>query len=95
MFKEGDLVYVSNPDTEYEEEYGVRYHKSFFGIVTEVTDFANEVCVEVKFPQTPNGCEMEWSYNADELSLASDLKDLTVEELSNKFGLQIFAEYLL
>ena len=24
MFKVGDLVYVSNPDTKYEEEYGVR-----------------------------------------------------------------------
>lgn len=38
MFKVGDLVYVSNPDTKYEEEYGVRFHKSFFGTVTEVTD---------------------------------------------------------
>ena len=95
MFKVGDLVYVSNPDTEYEEEYGVRFHKSFFGTVTEVTDFANEVCVEVKFPQTPNGCAMEWAYNADELSLASELKDLTIDELSNKFGLQIFAESLV
>lgn len=94
MFKVGDLVYVSNPDTEYEEEYGVRYHKSFFGTVTEVIDFTNEVCVEVKFPQTPNGYEMEWAYNENELSLVSELKDLTIEELSNKFGLQVFAEYL-
>lgn len=94
MFKVGDLVYVSNPDTEYEEEYGVRYHKSFFGTVTEVTDFTNEVCVEVKFPRTPNGYEMEWAYNENELSLVSELKDLTIEELSNKFGLQVFAEYL-
>ena len=94
MFKVGDLVYVSNPDTDYEEEYCERYHNSFFGTVTEVTDFTNNVCVKVKFPSTPNGCEMEWAYYADELSLASELKDLTIEELSNKFGLQIFAEYL-
>lgn len=26
MFKVGDLVYVSNPDTEYEKEYGEREH---------------------------------------------------------------------
>lgn len=94
MFKVGDLVYVSNPDTEYEEEYGVRFHKSFFGTVTEVTEFTNEICVEVKFPGTPNGYEMEWTYNASELSHASELKNLTIEELSNKFNLQVFAEYL-
>lgn len=29
MLKVGDLVYVSNPDTEYEKEYGERTHKSF------------------------------------------------------------------
>ena len=94
MFKVGDLVYVSNPDTKYEEEYGVRYHKSFFGTVTEVIEFTNEICVEVKFPATTNGCEMEWAYNANELSLAKELKNMTIEELSNKFNLQIFAEYL-
>ena len=91
MFKVGDLVYVSNPDTEYEKEYGERTHKSFFGTVTDVI---GGTCVEVKFPATPNGCEMEWSYNVNELSLAKELKDMTIEELSNKFKLQIFAEYL-
>ena len=50
MFKVGDLVYVSNPDTEYEKEYGERTHKSFFGTVTEVTEYKNGICVEVKFP---------------------------------------------
>lgn len=94
MLKVGDLVYVSNPDTKYEKEYGVRFHKSFFGTVTEVTDYGNEICVEVKFPATPKGCEMEWTYNANELSLAKELKDMTIEKLSNKFNLQIFAEYL-
>ena len=94
MLKVGDLVYVSNPDTKYEEEYGVRFHKSFFGTVTEVTDYGNEICVEVKFPAIPNGCEMEWAYNANELSLAKELKDMTIEKLSNKFNLQIFAEHL-
>ena len=94
MFKIGDLVYVSNPDAECDEDCGGRTHKSFFGTVTEVTDYGNEVCVEVKFPATPNGCAMIWAYNANELSLAKDLKDMTIEELSNKFNLQIFAEYL-
>ena len=94
MFKVGDLVYVSNPDTKYEEEYGVRFHKSFFGTVTEVTDYGNEICVEVKFPATPNGYEMEWTYDANELSLAKELKDMTIEKLSNKFNLQVIAEYL-
>lgn len=94
MLKVGDSLYVSNPDTKYEEEYGVRFHKSFFGTVTEVTDYGNEICVEVKFPATPNGCEMEQTYNANELSLAKELKDMTIEKLSNKFNLQIFAEYL-
>lgn len=27
MFKVGDLVYVSNPDTEYEKEYGEKHIK--------------------------------------------------------------------
>lgn len=94
MFKVGDLVYVSNPDTEYEEKYGIRFHKSFFGTVTEVTDYGNEIYVEVKFPATPNGCKIEWAYNANELSLAKELKDMTIEKLSNKFNLQVFAEYL-
>ena len=94
MFKVGDLVYVSNPDTEYEKEYGERTHRSFFGTVTDVTEYTDEICVEVKFPATPNGCAMEWSYVANELSLAKELKDMTIEELSNKFNLQIFAEYL-
>ena len=88
MFKVGDLVYVSNPDAEYEKEYGERTHRSFFGTVTDVTEYTDEICVEVKFPATPNGCAMEWSYDANEL------KDMTIEELSNKFNLQIFAEYL-
>ena len=94
MLKVGDLVYVSNPDTEYEKEYGERAHKSFFGTVTEVTAYTNEICVEVNFPATPNGYTEEWCYNASELSLAKELKDMTIEELSNKFNLQIFAEYL-
>lgn len=93
MFRIGDLVYVSNPDMENEKKYRERTHKSFFGSVIEVTDYGEEVYVKVKFPATPNGCAIEWSYNANELSLAKELKDMTIEELSNKFGVQIFAEY--
>lgn len=47
MLKVGDLVYVSNPDTKYDEKYDVRFHKSFFGTVTKITDYGNEICVEV------------------------------------------------
>ena len=61
MFKVGDIVFVANPDTEYEEEYGIREHRSFFGKVTEVTEYKDETCVEVEFPSTPNGCAMKWS----------------------------------
>ena len=64
-----------------------------YGII-KVTDYGNGICVEVKFPATPNGCEMEWTYYANELSLANKLKNMTIEELSNKFNLQIFAECL-
>lgn len=94
MFKVGDIVYVSNPDTEYEEEYGVRTHRSFFGKVTEVIEYESQTVVEVSFPSTPNGCAMEWSYDENELSLASELKDLTLEEFSNKFGVSVLGEYL-
>lgn len=44
MFKVGDLVYVSNPDTEYEKEYGERTHRSFFGTVTDVTEYTDDIC---------------------------------------------------
>ena len=96
MFKVGDVVYVSNPDAKYEEEYGVRSHSSFFGKVKDVTKYPHEeeFVIEVEFPATPNGCAMEWSYDSKELSLASELKTLTLEEFSNKFGVSVLAEYL-
>ena len=95
MIKVGDIVYVSNPDTKYEKEYHARKHKSFFGRATEVEKHSNgQICVVVEFPSTPNGCSMEWCYNIEELSLASELKNLTLEEFSNRFGVDVFAEYL-
>ena len=93
-FKVGDIVFVSNPDLEYEKEYGIREHKSFFGRIIEVEEYTEEICVTVYFPITPNGCDMEWSYDAKELSLASELKDMTLEEFSNKYGVSVLAEYL-
>ena len=93
-FKVGDTVFVSNPDLEYEKEYGYREHKSFFGKVMDVTEYSQETCVEVYFPAMPNSYDAEWYYNADELSLAEELKDLTLEEFSNKFGVSVLAEYL-
>lgn len=94
MFKVGDIVYVSNSDTEYEKEYGERTHSSFFGKITDIEQYADQTCITVTFPQTPNGSAMEWAYLAEELSLASELKDLTLEEFSNKFGVRVMAEYL-
>lgn len=91
MFKIGDLVYVSNPDIEYEKKHGERTHKSFFGTVLNVEEFTNETYVTVVFPTT-NGGTMEWCYNANELSPAKELRDMTIEELSNKFNVQIIAE---
>lgn len=94
MFCEGDTVYVSNPNTVYEKVYGKRVHMSFFGKVLETAAYGEETCVIVRFPATPNGCEMEWAYEEGELSLAKDLKDLTLEEFSNRFGVSVLAEYL-
>lgn len=94
IFKEGDIVYVSNPDTKYEEEFGKRYHKSFFGKVKEISKHGDEVCVMVEFPSTPKGCAMEWCYHENELALANSLNNLTLEEFCKKFCVSIFAEYL-
>lgn len=94
MFKIGDIVYVKNPDKEYEEEYGERIHNSFFGKVIDVTEYTNGTCVEVEFPKTSCGAMMQWSYDANELAMASELKNMTIEEFSNKFGVCVKAEYL-
>ena len=87
-FKVGDIVFVSNPDTDYEEEYGHRYHKNFFGKVIEVEDYG-ETVVTVEFER-----DNDWAYLEEELSLASEIKDMTIEEFSNRFGVLVTAEYL-
>ena len=94
-FKVGDIVFVSDPDECYEAEYGIREHRSFFGRVTEISECSDELCVTVKFPATPNGYAAEGSYDGRELSLAEKLKDMTLEEFSNKYGVTVMAEYLL
>ena len=83
--KVGDIVWVSNPDVEYEKEYGYRAHAYFFGKVTEISGN----CVNVDFNN-----QDEWCYCAEELSLASTLKDMTLEEFSNRFGLAVNGVYL-
>lgn len=93
-FKPGDIVFESNPDSAYEEEYGVREHGAFFGRVTEVNDYDGETTVEVHFPEMPNGTAMDWSYSAKELSHAGSLKNMTLEDFSNKYGVSVLAEYL-
>ena len=88
-FKEGDMVFVSNPDTAFEEEYGKRIHQNFFGTVTEVSKCKPYDCVVVKFEN-----DNEWAYNSNELSSAEDLKDLTLEEFSNTYMVCVNATYL-
>ena len=92
-FVPGDVVYVSNPDKDYEEEYGSREHKSFFGTVIDVILHDSETYVEVNFPTVPNEYTV-WCYSAKELSPAAELRNLTLEELENRFGVQVFAKYL-
>lgn len=94
MFKIDDIVFVSNPDKAYEEEWGAREHKAFFGRVTEVETFGTETVVTVEFPAMPNGASAEWSYNEEELSHASELKNMTLEDFSNRYGVSVNAEYV-
>lgn len=79
-FNVGDVVWVSNPDTDYENEYGTRTHRNFFGSITEI----GVGYVEVDF-----GYGDCWAYAPEELSLSSDLKNMTLEEFSNTFGLVV------
>lgn len=86
-------VFVSNLDLEYEKKFGrQRYHKSFFGEVTELLTKKGIAYATVKFPGTPNGVEQEWVYTESELSLASDLDNMTLKEVKEKYGVDIFAE---
>ncbi len=92
-FKLHDKVFVSNLDLEYEKKFGrQRYHKSFFGEVTELLTKKGIVYATVKFPGTPNGVEQEWVYTESELSLVSDLDNMTLNEVKEKYGVEIFAE---
>lgn len=88
-FKEEDVVFVSNPDKEYEKEFGMRIHQNFFGKVIEVMKTQPHDCITVDF-----GNGEEWAYGANELSLAKELKDMTLEEFSNKYLVCINATYL-
>lgn len=69
-------------------------HKSFFDIVTEVSECLEGFYVFVKFSETQNGLKEMWCYKAEELSLAKELKDMTLEEMSNRFKMRILAEHL-
>lgn len=50
--------------------------------------------MDVEFPRTACGKAMEWSYDASELSLASELKNLMLEEFSNRYGVSVNREDL-
>lgn len=94
MFKLNDIIFVSNPDIEYEREMGGWKHKAFFGCVTEVETFGTETVVTVEFPAMPNGASAECSYNEEELSHASELRNMTLEDFSNHYGVSVLAEYM-
>ena len=89
-FKVGDIVFVSNPDTEYEENECAREHKNFFGTVTEVITCEDKTCVTVLFDDNMI-LPTEWTYLSEELSLASELKDMTLEEFTNKYNVMVNA----
>lgn len=93
MFKVGDIVYTPEyPDTKYMEEYGIdRWHRSFFGRITKIKTHSNgEIVIDVDF-----GDDHRWAYSENELRIASELKNMTLEDFSNKFGLVINGVYLL
>lgn len=85
---------MSNPDREYEKRMGGRNHRAFFGRVLTIDTYGTGTVVDVEFPSTACGETMEWSYDASELSLASELKNLTLEEFSNRYGVSVNGEYL-
>lgn len=84
VFSEGDIVYVSNPDLACEEEQP-RFHRNFFGKVIEV----DNSYVIVDFDNDDG-----WSYEAKELSLAKELRHMTLEDFSNTFGVCVNATFL-
>lgn len=73
---------------------GFREHGSFFGRVIGIDIYGMETVVDVEFPRTAHSEAMEWSYDAGELSLASELRKLTLEEFSNQYGIGVNEEYL-
>ena len=94
MFKIGDVVYVSNPDKLYEEsELPKRTHKSFFGKIVEIDEYSGFNAIGVEFFVTPNSYKDMWYYKDSELSLASDLNNMTLGEFIEKFGVDIYAEF--
>lgn len=89
IFKVGDIVYVSNPDLAYEKEMFPRKHRNFFGRVVEVDNFGDENTYDVRFEDDVEFCYMDY-----ELSLAKDLKDMTLEDFSDQFGVEVNAKFL-
>ena len=84
----GQLYLSAVVETRNEKEYGIRTHRNFFGKVIEVVKTKPYDCITVDF-----GNNEEWPYNANELSLAKELKDMTLEEFSNKYLVCINATY--
>lgn len=94
-FKLNDIVYVANPDQQYEEDSDyIRTHSSFFGKVSDMFETSSGTYVNVEFSGTAHGGCIEWCYHEDELGLASDLKNMTLEDFSNTFGVIVMAEYI-
>lgn len=74
MFKEGDIVFVSNPDREYEERMGIRNHRAFFGRVLTVDTYGTETVIErlVQLNVTDDAKDAEEMYLAAEKAAGSE-----------------------
>jgi hypothetical protein len=91
QFKVGDKVFVSNPDMKYEKNECSRKHKNFFGTVVDVVHCEDGDVVEVVFDDYIT--KTSWAYLSYELSLASELKNMTLEEFENTYDVKINAKY--
>lgn len=90
-FKVGDIVFVrNNDDTEYKETYGVyREHQQFFGRIIEIDDQQDDdIPIGVMFDAFTT-----WYYNPKELGYASELNNMTIKEVSDKYGIRIQGTY--
>lgn len=92
-FKMGDIVFVKEKEKPipYADREIHRTHKEFFGKVTEIDTTKSKPIIGVTFGK--GYYSYLWYYYPEELGLASELKNMTLEEFSNKFGVTVNATY--